>query len=229
MKKFYFFISLILFASLVLVSCVDNTYNLVKDNLSEIRENILCYSDEDVFVTFMSGSREENYVADGISDNLVDFAVITLDFYSKDYAYNEKKVSYATTIEGVEYSGEMLNNPYDNSFVVDLSVNATDITELQIDFVIDDTSCVATLSQVNGEWSYNHLDAVQIICKDLKHYIGQYVENNQLNAECYIKVVHNTEYPTQYYWCVQIVTTNGTSMTEIINPTTGEILAKNIK
>ncbi len=229
MKKFYFFIILAIFSSLVLISCSDNTYNLVKENISEIRYNILDYHDDIMSASFMSGMREKDYVANGINSALIDFAIIKLSFVENDFAYNEKKVNYCTVINGVEYKGEMLNNPYDNSFVIDLNINAQELSILDINLTIDGIDKSITLTKVNSQWEYDANKALQIVCKDLKEYINQLIIDNQLEAECFIKIVNNAEITDEYYWMIQINAINGTVFTEIVNPITGEILAKSIK
>ncbi|MBE5735009.1 MAG: hypothetical protein E7361_00955 [Clostridiales bacterium] len=229
MKKFYFFICIMMFVSLMLVSCIDNTYNIAKENISEIRYNLLDFYDDDMSVTFMSGERESDYSMNGTQSELVDFAIIKLNFTDKNYGYNERTVTYKAVINEIEYSGEMLNNPYDNSFVVDLNIDARDLDNLDITFSIDNNEKHVELSKANIGWKYDGLNALKIVCNDMKEYIKQFINNNKLDAECYIKIVNNTDNKGEYYWYVQIYATNGTTISEIINPLTGEILAKSIK
>ncbi len=230
MKKFYFFVAIIIFASLVFVSCVDNTYILAKDNISEIRENILIFKDEDIYVTLMTGKRESNYVNDGISTATKDFAVITLYIIDNQYDYNEQTVSYLTTIDNVDYSGQMLNNPYDNSYVIDLAIALTpNLDNIEVTFVTQDKEYKASLHNISNEWKYDGYDALEIVCKDFKDYIKQAISDNSLQAEVFIKNVYNETYSDDYYWYIQIVTQNGNIYTSIVNPNSGEILARNIK
>ncbi len=228
MKKFYFFIFIMIFASLIFVSCVDNTYNLALNNLSEIRNQILIAEDEDIYMTFMSGKREKDYNLDGVSNELIDFSIINLYFKDKNYEYNEKKVEYSLTIDETLYSGEMINNPYDNSFVIDLGLLVDELNSLDITIKVNEESKTYTLNNISKAWKYSNEKALETVCKDLKDYLQQEIKDNKLNAEVVIKIVYNNDLSDTYYWYVQIVTINGNTYTELVNPQTNEILAKNI-
>ena len=228
MKKFYIFIFIIIFSSLILVSCMDNTYNLALNNISEIRENILVYKDDDIYVSFMSGTRESDYRLDGVSTTKTNFAVVNLEILNEIFDFNSKNVSYSMIINDIKYEDKMLNNPYDNSFVADLKINATSIDHCEISFKIDDITKTVILSTITENWDIKAKDGLRIVCTDLKDYLKQHIYDNALNAEIFIKVVYNDKYSEGYFWYIQLVTTNGNVYTEIINPLNGEIVARNL-
>ena len=215
-----------LFACLTCICCMDNTYNLVKENISEHRQNILVYSDDNYYVTFMSGLRENNYKTDGISNEKVDFSIISFNLLNKEEKI-EDGVNYKTTINGIEYSGQLLNNPYDNSYVIDLSINTTELDNLTIVFSYNSKNITINLTKINDSWKIDGLKALKIVCDNYKDYLKQGIQDNKFNGEVYIKVVHNDKYSQDYYWYIQIVSGKN-SYSAIINPTDGEILAQNI-
>lgn len=225
MKKFYFFMSLILFSSLLLISCVDNVFVLAREEISEVRNNILAYSDDDFYVTFMSGQREEVYNVDGVASNNIDFAIITVECLADDVI---NQIAFETVIADKTYSGELIQNPYDNTFVTDLRTYADNIDTINLKLNIDNNEVEFVLTKVNSDWQIDNMQALEIVCKDLHSDIKEYIKDNQLQAEVYIKIVYNREYSTEYYWYINIVTISGKNFTEIINPINGEILAKNI-
>lgn len=224
MKKIIFYSILILFACLTCICCVDNTYNLVRENISEYRKNILVYSDDDYFVSLMSGYRENNYAKDGISNEKLDFTIISLSINNADAKHD---ISYKTTINEIEYNGKLINNPYDNSYVIDIGTNATETTTVDIQFTIDGQTYNFTLNKINADWEISGDQALKISCHNFKDYIRQSVVDNKFNGECYVKVVHNDKFSNQFYWYVEILAGKNTYAI-IINPNTGDILAQNI-
>jgi len=228
MKKFYFFIMISIFASLIFVSCVDNTYNLALNNISEIRNQILTFRNEELYITFMTGQREKNYKLDGIANEMIDFAIINLYFENKDYQFNELKISYSLTVNNKDYSGNMINNPYDNSFVVDLGIPIEALNNIDISITMNETTNIYTLDNISQNWPYNHKTALETVCKDLRDYLKQEISDNKLNAEVIIKIAYNNDIDNKYYWYIQIISSNGNTYSELIDPHTNEIIAKNI-
>ena len=228
MKKFYFLFLVIVFCSLIVVSCSDNTYVLLKNNISEIREKLYTYRDEEIYVNLMTGQRESDYLANGVSTPKINFAKINLQFYDQNYKYNERKVDYTVEIDGVSYSGAMLNNPYDNSFVVDLGIKIDNDESIIINFTIDNSVKNVELTLTNADWKINAYTALEVVGNDLREYIQQFVENNSLKAEVFIKIVYQGNY-NNWFWHIQIVSENGAKLSEIIDINNGEIISKNIQ
>ncbi len=228
MKKIFYVVLIGLFATIIIIGCSDNVYPLVLNKVSEVRRNILTYRDEEIYSTIMSGEREEEYKVDGIHNNNINFTIITLDFVDKAIDYNTITIEFSTTINGKNYTGKMIQNPFDNSFVYDLQISLDDLQEADIDFVIDQKIYHAHLSNIRNDWKVQSNDALKIAVSDLKEYIKSSIEDNEFLGEAYIKFVFNEKYSNDYYWYINIVTINKNNYSLIIDPNTGEIKAKNI-
>lgn len=224
MKKIYYFIPLML-VCIVLAGC-SNLYKSVKNNVSEVRQNIYTGESQSLVGSFMSGKREEDYVINGVSTTSIEFGVIAVSLQNINVGY--AKTGQYTLISGKDtYSGELQLNPFDNSYVADIGTIIDSDDEIILKVSIGSFSDEVTLSKINTSWSINHNDALKLACKTLKSDLKGWNTKTGFDGEAYVKIIHDSKISsTDYFWYISFVNTTGTMHSVIIHPITGEILAK---
>lgn len=225
MKRIFFVA--ILVGCFVLCGCQDKRYLQFEQNISEIRNQLFSYSDEEMCVKFISGQREKNYVVDGKHTDLIDFGILSFDFKLQSFSV-QTKAKYILILGTRRMDGDLIYNPFDETFVVDIKEQVSPDTKMIAKIVIDDFQKEVTLECVTKDWQISALDALKNVVKEKKKDFDALLTNGEVAAEVYIKMTQDVESSEgRYYWYVSIVPVNGDRLAYLVDYLTGEIVARN--
>lgn len=212
-----------LFVSCLVLSACNNEYKLIENSLSEIRYNIYAGESNNFSVTFMSGKRETDYVINGYNTKLVDFGVLTITLNQEINLVNPQ---FALTIDTLRYEDILETNPFDGTLVADIKTLINTNNDISLKIIIGDINEDIKLTCISKGWKINHNKALKIAYKNLSKDLKPYI-STEFKGETYIKIIKDTiSNNNSYFWYVNFVSRDGITHSIIINPLTGEILAK---
>ena len=215
----------IVVSGLAFTGCSNKYYALAKENIAEQRQNLYVGESENLSATFMSGKREKDYVINGYNTELIDFGVVTVTLKNNNITKSDN-ATYSLLIGTNRYDGVMELNPFDGSYVADIKQIVNTTEGLVLDFSIGSFQEEITIINVSENWQINHNQALEIACDELKPYLKNMTESTFM-GEVYIKIIYDNKIQENaYFWYVNFVGRGGETHSIIINPTTGEILAK---
>lgn len=192
-------------------------------NISEIQTALFSAEDKNIFATLALGKRENPYVVDGNSEELVDFAVLTV--YPQQLRPQSQNASFVLTTNQAQYDGKFEVNPFDNSFVVDLQTIETDFSKIMLSLTIDGIEYSYELqNQLQGS-SANSEEVKNIASKQFESIKDKLIKNGKLQAEVYIRVIK--KFGHMPLWYVSVVTSQSDLFALIIDPASKEVIAKN--
>lgn len=192
-------------------------------NISEIQTALFSAEDKNIFATLALGKRENPYVVDGNSEELVDFGVLTV--YPQQLRPQSQNASFVLTTNQAQYDGKFEVNPFDNSFVVDLQTIETDFSKIMLSLTIDGIEYSYELqNQLQGS-SANSEEVKNIASKQFESIKDKLIKNGKLQAEVYIRVIK--KFGHMPLWYVSVVTSQSDLFALIIDPASKEVIAKN--
>lgn len=226
MKKclFYFIIALI---CIFFAGCTPSYNSLINQNISEQRETLFVATDEYVKCIFMSGLREEPYEINGVSNKLVQFGVFTITVLSVP-SEELSEIAYEATVNGKVYTGILEKSPFEQCvYAGDIGINIRQNATISLFYVINQVGRTINLENKMTDWVVNCAEAKEIASRELKNFISEYVVNNKLNAEIYVKIASDASGTLKpYYWLVQVVGTDLKTSQVVIDPFNKEVLVK---
>ena len=197
-----------------LTACGKQT-NINLDNLViEQRENLFVAQDSLYQVSYSGGMREQDYAFDGVKTEMVPFGIVTFNRLNFD---------------GVEYTGTLENDQIENSYSIDLGVNALNTSTINVKIDFTGYSFNQELSNVSSEFAVDQASALKIANNELSSQLKNIVTDSN-KVEVVQKIVRDYATPevSNYYWYVGAVSTNGETLGVLIDANSGEILAKKV-
>lgn len=177
-------------------------------------------------MSFTCGVRESDFKLDGYHTDTVEFGVLTVEL-PKDVEYSGSatfKLNYNNKVT----SGKLEQNPFDLSLMADIGFIVQDVNSVDVSFTMGNNTTSITLNDVTSNFNYNYMSAYDIFIKHSENELKQFVVDNKFMAEVYIKIMHDNSIDSGYYYLVRVIGVKGTVLSAIINPITGEILAKTV-
>lgn len=227
MKIFKKFFLLIFICPLFLFGCNNaNLKAIVNEKLSEVRFNLFSASSDEINIKFTSGFREDPYILNGKSENKKEFGVITVKFL-KSLPNTNASPNFVITIEDMDFDGVFELNPFDQTYVQDIETFVLDDSNVTIKIMFGELNFETSLKNVSKEFSINHKDALNIFIKEFEKDINHLLKNGK-DFEVYVKIISDPNFSLdKNYFYVCLISNSGISFSLIIDPLSGQILAKN--
>ena len=227
MKIFKKFFLLIFICPLFLFGCNNaNLKAIVNEKLSEVRFNLFSASSDEINIKFTSGFREDPYILNGKSENKKEFGVITVKFL-KSLPNTNASPNFVITIEDMDFDGVFELNPFDQTYVQDIETFVLDDSNVTIKIMFGELNFETSLKNVSKEFSINHKDALNIFIKEFEKDINLLLKNGK-DFEVYVKIISDPNFSLdKNYFYVCLISNSGISFSLIIDPLSGQILAKN--
>lgn len=222
MKKFCFFVMIFLCA-FVLVSC--SFKKKIESNISEKDEMLFSCEDENFFITLCIGKRENPYIVDGKSSELIDFAVLTA--HKKQITIENDKAEFLVKVNGIEKKGSFEVNPFDGSFVVDLLNIGNNLDEINVEILVNDKAYKYQLKNTLNKQDLTSTAALKLAEKELGKIEKQLTNNGKSSFEVYVRLMQNPGQVALFY--ISAINENDELFAMIIDPKTKEVIAKNFK
>lgn len=209
---------------MIFTGCVAKNERDLINNMSESRQFIFVQEVDNFSVSLVCGAREEKYVYDGVATPLKDFGVITIKI-PKDSDLKNKDVEFILNVGDKTYSGIFEHNPFDESLVADIGEIVEKKDEVTLNIKSIDFEKQFKLSLVSDKWEVSYLDVIDIVVKNYKKELKSFYKDNVFCGEVYVKIKEGENGDKNYYWYFNLISPDGNSISSIISPLTGEILA----
>lgn len=224
MKKYFVLFACAVVVALMVAMFSGCSLSSSSNNISDTRLGVFDGECESFNATFVYGKRETPYKLDGVANNLVDFAIISVCFPSR--IADDEVISYSLTAGTKTANGTLEKNPYTNEFMADtkLSISGSETVSLVLSSNnLEET----TLGLVNRSqsWQVNNEKALEIGTSALKDEIQNFKDSGY-EVQAKIVTQQSTNFGT-YYWNISITSTSGKSHSVLVDVSKGEILVKN--
>lgn len=218
-RKTLIFLTLIL-ATIFLCACSD-AMEKRKENVSELREDVLVYADEKVKVSIFSGTRENPYEVNGqVGKEKTLYTVINVDGSFAD----SDDVKYTLYLGDKSYDGFLTKHPFKESYSTELPVKT--LSKATLTITSGQNSNTYELKSVKTDKTISASDALQLAEKRLKKSIKKMEKGDKLNCEIYVRLIENPiSSEGGYYWYVAYVPEKYTVYALLIHSVSGEIVA----
>lgn len=207
-----------------LCGCTNKYYNMAKDNVSEVRTLLYYYHDDNVTVKFDSGYREQDYKIDGVHTANIPFGVVT--FYINDTIDDGVTPQYVLLFGTNRIDGDLVQSPFDNSYVADTQKLVSAGTKIVAKFVAGNVVYECPLQCLSDNWKIDSDKALEIATKHFSKELKSFVVNNVFCGEVYIRCVTDSDLSDEYFWYVNFVDSSKNQYTCIISNDTGKVLAE---
>lgn len=195
----------------------------VSDYMSDIRETLYAAEDDKLFVTVVSGERENPYKYDGIKNPNVDFCIVSV--FPKNAKIDENTLDIDLVVGDTTHEITLEKSPYENAYLEDLGSKIA--AGQNVKFVCDDLGVSLNLVNESQMWEITSAEAIKIGAEELSDKINSQIQNGVLKGECYLKIIYDKSRDMKnYYWYFSFVPETGNASSCVIDPTTGKVLAK---
>lgn len=209
--------------TLVVVSlfgCGMSTMGLVEENMSELTKVYYMAENNDFYCTLSSGVREKNYLMNGESGEVTDFALLTI---VPNQNVSGSLIKAHVKIDGVESEVELEINGLNHNFMVDLekAFSGNEVVEVTYEGV------GLVLENVSNDFSVDYNKAIEIACKEMNEQIVAKKKFSNLNAECYLRVLDKKANQfDSVFWCFTVLNVDNESYSIVLSAEDGTVLAK---
>ena len=216
-------IGVIIAVTVLTFGCKPSNLNLMQKNLSEYRKVLYVASTPNFDATFTTGKREDPYLLNGVSEKKVEYGVLTVKFNKEIVT----QPTFTLLIDTIQFSGKLEKNPFDNTYVADIEKEVSDVADINLKIMVEEINDNINMDNASADWKINYKKALSIATAEFEDILPNYIKNNKLKAESHIKIVGSTDKDLpKIYWYVSIICQNGDSFACIIDPYSGEILAR---
>lgn len=220
MKKKIFIAGLLVCIICSCVACGKTNLEYVLQNMSERTNYFYFGENEEFYATLAIGAREEEYIMNGKSGDVVDFSLLSIVF---DDDISKNAISVSVDIDGEKFDCEAECNPMSGAFMVDLEKQMSGNENVSISY--DGVSLV--LNNLSNEFGVDSSNAIEIGCGELSEKIDNSKNYAVLDAECYLKILDKKANNfDEFFWCFSILTVSGENYSVIISTVDGSVLAK---
>ena len=222
MKFFLLIISVVLLFSW----CGQRLEKDIIDNISEIREFMLFSKDSGASVSMMCGYREMEYKLNGISTELIEFGVVTVRMFEE--ISGELDMNYVLFVGTEKFAGVMSKNPFDGTFVIDIHKIIDKIANVILQLELGEWDRSYKLTRIDEDWGIKSRDCIKVLIERYEKELKNFYNKKEWCAEVYVKIVDESDRNvSNFYFYISVLGRNGDSISMIVSPQTGEILASN--
>lgn len=230
MKKFFITVFSVILGATGIISLLQPTnYDIAKNNLSEVTYNLFEGKTEQINATLMSGLREKSYSLDGTARELKEFGVIRVAFLTETTGFIGHP-RYRMTVNDTLYEGLLEKNPFRSVYVADIQKIVPDDAQVLLVVEWDTLYQTVELDLISTNWSVNWEEALKLGIENAdERYFNSLIIGGDFLAEVQVLIMTDiTGNLENYYWNVIIYGKNGSTLSVVIDPQTGDIISKKI-
>lgn len=228
MKKKILIFMMLAISIFSLSACGKSEVKLA-DYLIEERNNLFVACDELYHVSLSSGLRENDYNFDGIITDKVDFGVLTLSRLDNCPLANDN-YAYVVKINDKSLSGFLIKNETNNTYTVDLGVQASDDAVVSVEISFTGYTFKKDMENISSSFGVDKTTALSIASNELQEDLKNLMSDKNVKIEVVMKILkdYSSQDTKTYYWYVGAISTNGDTLGILINANNGEIIAKKV-
>lgn len=227
MKKKFITITLFIIVVLVIGVAVYFAYfkvdakALAEKNISEMDKVCFTANNGMTQIKLISGTREDPYLLNGKSEKLKDFALIVF----RTDEDGVESPTFTATINDKTFNGILEQNPYDNTFVVDLEQNVQNDANVNIKVTINNDTYNYDLVNTSKEWSVSSEQVKDIAVNYFMPQLQEHASYKGLDAEMFVRIISdNTGNFDKFFYHVTLNLPDGKMQSIIIDINSGEII-----
>lgn len=214
MKKIRIFVLFVVIMSVFALAACSGALGKYEKSVSEYRDNVYVGVSSGFTAEAVSGYRESPFAIDGKSESKADFCLVTVTPNSYDPT---KEYTYTVTLSGVEYTGDLVKHPFENTYSFEVAARCQDNT---LTVTVDGENI--ELTSVKTEQYITPEKAFEIALKRLSG--TEIVKSGEY--EIYIRLIANPiNAAGGYFWYVAFVDQNQATVAVLIHPENMEITA----
>ena len=225
MKFRYLFSILPVCFAFMFAGCGVTAEDLMKNYLAECQNNYFVGTTQNFKVSLWSGTREDPYEPNGELGELVDFCIISVVPVGDVSTFG---LNYTVEVNDKTYNGEFEKSPFDNSFAADIGVRVEDTDSIYAYIIVDGVSEVGKLECISTNFKIKNTDALSIVVDNFSENIISLSNGGEIPVEGYCKIISTDKNLGIYFWYVRLVNAEGKDITVVIDPSSGEIMAKKL-
>ena len=96
---------------------------------------------------------------------------------------------------------------------------------MKVTFKMGDIIKYITVKDVTTTFELDYVEALNLFVENYYKKLEKFVNNKSLEAEVYVKIMYDTEIDSNYYYLIRVLGRSGETVSGIVNPISGEILA----
>lgn len=229
MKRFFIVLTAVVLViiSVFALSACNKKKNKDVDlcsNISYAETNKYIGVADEFRVTVTAGIKEKLFIADGLAQNVGEFAQISVTPLKTSLI----KQNYTFTLlgESCELSGSLTRDVVTHNFVADVELGEckNKLTSIKIKYG-DAEITIPLTDKLLDKITYQQ--ALDIAKGELKEQIEGNVTDGKLNREITVKLIRDKRNPeSPYYWYVSFIAADNGYWAVLLDPTTGEVVTK---
>ena len=211
------------FVIVLIAGCAGSFSLAAQKSISEYRKNLFVAVDTDLGASFVTGKREEPYAYDGVSNELVQFGVLTVKFRQAFVGVNP---SYTLYIDSFQYNGQLEFNPFDGTFVADIEKEFDDNVDVSLRLHAGGKDYDLELVCTSKDFEIDYKQAFSVAINAMQQDLQSYIKNGKLEGEIFIKFIgdNTMQLDTVYYFIYFVPKGNGEGMACMVD-TAGNIVS----
>ncbi len=213
----YFLTGLCCFCVVFLFAgCSQSAFNLSKNANSEVVKTYFFGKGEDFSSSISSGLREDPYFYDGVSNEKVEFSVVTIfTGFKKEFIQAEVEIN------DVSKSISLVYDPFTSNYIFDLEKECDQGDVIYITY----NNEKIYLENLSKKFNIPYEKAFGKATDYLKTDLEKLTQKDILQAECYLRVLESQDANFEkVFWYFYVFAKNKTSFYCVIDPYTGEII-----
>ncbi|MBE5738201.1 MAG: hypothetical protein E7354_00495 [Clostridiales bacterium] len=216
-----FFLFILIFGVGFLCGCSRGFEERLLCSVSEIQNHVFVGDCQDINAILIVGEREIEYKKDGFSTDKIPFAVLSFSSVEKERLVPTK---YSLVVGNDRYSGTLVSNPYDGSWVVDVGkVGIADIMVASIWF--ENRYIDVVLSSITENLEVQSSDVIDILLTQNEVDLKKLNTRQGFCGEIYIKLLGDLKKDSfNLCWCLTIVGREGDRCNYVFSANTGEMV-----
>jgi len=198
--------------------CGSSYYDLIKDNMSDLRINFFEGQNENFSAELSCGYREKVFTYDGFSTNKVECGVLGITFFT---TYSYQSVVAILNVDGQQQEYVLEKSPFENKYMVDLEKIYTGKNAITL--TLKNSTSNVELKEVSNQWKINYESALKIGSDEFAIDLEKLYFNGKLNAEGYLKIVSKPGF-NQKFWYFGYTDCTGQNKGLLINVDNGKVI-----
>ncbi|MBQ7308496.1 MAG: hypothetical protein IJW82_08255 [Clostridia bacterium] len=171
------------------------------DSVSEIRMAEYEGFDQDFWVSFSCGYREDPYIIDGKKGDMIDYGVIKLVFF--DFENNLNLSFFSLSINNDDYIVELEQNPFDNSLMADIKICVKEKSYVFANVKYGEVQKIIKMEEFISDFKIDNMKALSIFINSNKEIINEAIQNNVLVGEFHISILEKVSFDKNIkYWYI---------------------------
>lgn len=219
-KKKILIVVFLIAISISCFACAKSSVNYVMENMSELTKVYYWGENNEFYCSLSSGEREEDYAMDGKHKGSAKFALLSFNLMQP---ISSSVVKLTVIVDGEEFEVEAEINSLKSSYLVDLERELDGDETVEVIYQGKSLG----LDNLSNQFQVDYQEAIEIACKKFEDKIFSKKQFNNLNAECYLRILDKKANNFDgVFWCFTVLNVDNENYSIIISTADGSILAQ---